>query len=521
MTKEERDRRICQLKFESSEMKSKFAILVDRTREALEIKNIAPADLEVLVMHCERSDMIKLLKKKKTIRKLFCALSEYWSFFDYEFLSVIIERHCPELKSHLNNYEADFKTFCKRRLCEIPSDIFRTKKGHRNNLYVKYNQSVYQMKLETAQKLELKLSALLKTTLYLLEVNEGCVELVFDSFCNLDEIFPLSSRIKEQLGRMGVIKLENGSYTYTNVEAQNPLAVKDKRKNIMWREKSPNFPGYGKWLIFRNFEELEVTWKKVCDELESGRLKVVGALCSTVFYDPLRRGTGPQTTGRIAVYTNEEDYIDIGMQLVQLVEHDIKYKTTEDAWPKKKFAHFPGINERPTSMTIFWNDCNPYASVDPRPGTILCPAPQRDDRRNYDPAIDRWKLNIVEGETEEHFHGKWILVSNYDDKSDINITSLWHKLKDKIEAEKLAVIKMECPASEYRGAPPEIHVSTSQQSMTAVGMAIISIVKHDIRYTVGEGLFHGDMKTLYWNPGSPSYEDARHSRSGITGNWRD
>ena len=158
-------------------------------------------------------------------------------------------------------------------------------------------------------------------------------------------------------------------------------------------------------------------------------------------------------------------------------------------------------------MTILWNDGDPHASLDPRPGTNPCPAPQRDDKHKYSPATDRWKLNIVEGETKEHFHGKWIHVSNYDDKSDINITSLWHKLKDKIEAGEVAVIKMACPppswSSTMRFTPPPLKEIWLQleESLSHLSSTII------ICYTVGQGLFREDKKTLYWirNNGSPSF----------------
>ena len=42
---------------------------------------------------------------------------------------------------------------------------------------------------------------------------------------------------------------------------------------------------YGRWFIFRNFEDLNTMWCVVRDEIMSGRLKAVGAKCSTLFYD--------------------------------------------------------------------------------------------------------------------------------------------------------------------------------------------------------------------------------------------
>ena len=213
MAKEEREHLIRQLMVESGRMKNEFAILVDRVRESLEQKSISVNNLRVLITHSDRNEVVNLFKKKKTnITDLFCALKDYWSFFDYEFLAVIIKRHCPELKPELGNYEESLKLFCRRRLCEIPSNIFKTKKGHKNNLYIKYNQKVDKMKLETAKQLQHKLSELLETQLYLLEVKEGCVELVFDSFCDLDDQFSLSKQRKEQLRNMGVLEIRNGDY---------------------------------------------------------------------------------------------------------------------------------------------------------------------------------------------------------------------------------------------------------------------------------------------------------------------
>ena len=223
MTEEERKRLIGRLKLESGRMKNEFAILVDRAKESLQQKKVSAMDLEVLVMHSTSNDLAILFKEGKNIHELFCDLSKYWSFFDYEFLALIIKRHCPELSSELDKYEDHLKIFCQRRLCEIPSDIFQTKIGHKYNLYVKYNQKVDVMKLETAKELELKLSELLDTDLYLLEVQEGCVELVFHSLCDLDKNIPLRRYQQLQLTReMEVIQLRIGDYIFPSSDTTGP-----------------------------------------------------------------------------------------------------------------------------------------------------------------------------------------------------------------------------------------------------------------------------------------------------------
>ena len=243
MTKGEKDRLIGRLKLESGKMRNKFADLADRTREALEKNKTSVKDLELLIKFSDRNNLVNLFKKKKTVYKLFYALSDRCSFFDYEFLSVIINRYCPELKPLLDDYEAHFKTFCQCRLCEIPSDIF-TKKRHTNNLYVKYNQSVDQMTLETAKDLEIKLSELLKTELYLLEVHEGCVELVFDSCCDLNDQFPLSKQQKEHLDKMGVIRLNYSNYTHSLIKDANGDLSSDATGKIVTTNCTFGEPSY-------------------------------------------------------------------------------------------------------------------------------------------------------------------------------------------------------------------------------------------------------------------------------------
>ena len=152
------------------------------------------------------------------------------------------------------------------------------------------------------------------------------------------------------------------------IDILNPLEVTNKLHVRSYR--TEKFPGYGKWLIFRNLEDLEETWRELIDEVASGRLKVVGMKCSTLYYNPLRTGAGPRTTGTISVHTSEDDYIEVGMELARLTQHDIKYKRNENTI-KGMFAHLPGTAKRITSLTIFWNDGEPYVSesVQPRTGT--------------------------------------------------------------------------------------------------------------------------------------------------------
>lgn len=277
---------------------------------------------------------------------------------------------------------------------------------------------------------------------------------------------------------------------------------------------------HGKWLIFDNLENFNETWRVVREEVKSGSLGATGVFCSTLRYDPSSHGGGPVTTGVICVCAKEEDYIDVGMKLIKLkaIQHDIKYKTFEKT-EKWEFVHIPGVNHRVTSMTIFWNDGDPYASLDPRPETTLCPAPIR-KKYEYNPETDIWKTYIVRGIPKhelEHIHGRWIVECRY---QDMDATDLWHSLKHHVERGEIPAIRMEFPAPRHRDATPAIHIFTAEASMGVAGRKIIAEAERDICYVVGGGHFRDDKKIFYWNEGNPSYENLIRNPA-IGKNWRD
>lgn len=258
---------------------------------------------------------------------------------------------------------------------------------------------------------------------------------------------------------------------------------------------------YGKWLFFRNFEDISDTWHAIREAIRSNYLGATGAMCNTLMYNPLNSGAGPSTTGRVMVFTKEENLMEVGMKLIRLpvIQHDIKYKTQEDTRARK--LSFMESRERITVLTLYWNNGSPSTKLrGPR-----CNPKCRNDKYAYDPSSDRWKINIVNG-LPEQVHGKWILTSNYDAKSDMNITKLWHTLKHRVEGGKIPAIMMECPPSKEKGSPPQIHVITSKENMTKVGERLIYLVRKDITYVVGGGTFRNDLKIMYWNHGKPGYE---------------
>ena len=258
---------------------------------------------------------------------------------------------------------------------------------------------------------------------------------------------------------------------------------------------------YGKWMIFRNFEDLYDSWYSIQAALRSGRLQATGIMCSTLKYNPLFGGAGPKTVGVVTVYTKENDTMEVGLQLIKLpvVQHDIQYKT-QKASKAMIYEHTTPKDQKLAECTLYWNNGNPSSELT---GT-KCPSKDRNDRHSYDPASDRWKINIVLGAPHymsDRPHGKWVLVSNYNKSSEVNVYNLWHTLKPRVEKGRIPAIQMECPAQKL-GELPQIHIYTSEFYMNEVGEKVIPAVKSDITYELNRKSF----KILCWNHGNPCYK---------------
>ena len=210
LTQGQRERLIARLTMESDEIRMKFALVLDRARESLEKQNLTSEDLKILIRYAEKNKISEVFEQNQNIKELFLAMIDHWSFFNYEFLGLIIDRFCTELRGEMKDYVKEFKEYCQRRLCEIPVDVFKNRPDETNNLYVKCDEYFDKVTLKEAKNLESRLSKLLDTELYLLRVEEGCVQLVFRSLCDLSTKFPLNQLQREQLSEMKILRLFHG-----------------------------------------------------------------------------------------------------------------------------------------------------------------------------------------------------------------------------------------------------------------------------------------------------------------------
>ena len=288
---------------------------------------------------------------------------------------------------------------------------------------------------------------------------------------------------------------------------QDPLSVTEVNKLICpGHSYSTDFlnlkVSYGKWLVFKDFSELSDAWRDLLEVVRSGFLGATGAKCSTLRYNPLRHGAGPTTVGKIAIYTKEDDVMDVGMKLIRLpcVQQMIEYKT-QSATLAGQFRHTVPSTQSVTRYTLYWNEGRP--SRERAPGCF-----QNKISFKYDSSRDEWKINVVDGASQyasEEVNGYWNVSSNFTETSKLNISKLWHTWKPKIECGDIPAVKMECPGPKRVA---KIHVFTSEEHMDAVGKSLISLLQSDFTY-YNISRRRNSNKTLYWNAGKPYYKMAR------------
>lgn len=280
---------------------------------------------------------------------------------------------------------------------------------------------------------------------------------------------------------------------------------------IVERDEEDVTPTLGKWMVFKHYDEIDETWEKIRTAMARDELQgCLHAKCSTMRYHPSCEGSGPSTKAVICVYTKEHNMDAIGFKLIELVKHDIKYKTDEDSM-SGKYTHTG--RGKVTIKTIYWNNGKPSFECEGKPcyGTSY----KREDI---------WQLNVVtapEPFGSEEVHGRWIMYLHHGE-----VTELWHDLKNIVESKEnnFGIVRMVCPPKRIRSSPtesPVFHVYTSHKAYRSVGKKLIELTEADIDYEqkpAGSGDLRRAVETLYWNDGEPDYERIR--RKGINKNWR-
>jgi hypothetical protein len=204
LSPEQREDLVAELRVQSKAIQNKFAIIVDRTKTSLEDQDISCQNLKTLFKFSAYSSHCTLFEDGMSMNDLFLELSDYWSFFDYELLTLIVERRCPELGDKLEEYISDLKEYCRRRIIEVPAHMLDAKSTSKDTVTIKYEKEFYDITLNNIKDLQARLSLLLKTPLRLLEIEEGCTQLTFEAACTIS---PLTDKEKRQFPDLKIQRL--------------------------------------------------------------------------------------------------------------------------------------------------------------------------------------------------------------------------------------------------------------------------------------------------------------------------
>ena len=222
----------------------------------------------------------------------------------------------------------------------------------------------------------------------------------------------------------------------------------------------------GKWLVFRLYgRELDETWHMLTRVLDSGKLGADSMKSSTLRYNPSCAGTGFHNAGVICIYTTEKLMDEAGFQLVELLKHDIKYKTDE-ATLSGVYMHRGA--ERTTLKTLFWNDGNPSFEcqvMNPGPPRIRSQIGQSNTAKAPVPyCFDR-------------VYGKWIVPTEHN-----AVTDDYHAIREELETGRLGAVRMVCPKKRSPLDDPIIIVFTSEWRMREVGCKLLNFLKRDLTF---------------------------------------
>ena len=244
LTKEDREELIGRLTRESEDMRSKFATLVSLMNKSLQDNKVSVSELKVTFKYLDLDKLAKKLHDKTDMNKAIIKARKFCSFYDYEIVKNIIDTHCRDdahLQQKVNLYESDFKAYCERRLFEVPVGSLNAGiHSEEPKLHVKIDKN-FKIKLSEMKRIQDRLSKLLGKRLYLLKVEDGCIELVFSYLGKMKLTLPLNSQQEEELSEMRVLRLYDDSYEYYRAPTQvRPPSPSSQQTQLLSKNELPS-----------------------------------------------------------------------------------------------------------------------------------------------------------------------------------------------------------------------------------------------------------------------------------------
>ena len=192
---------------DSEDIRSKFSSLLIQTTKSFISEKVSIRLLKIVLKPYKIS---KLNESDDDISKILLKAFDYCSLFSFKIVRDIIDHlGTNDDKERLAKYEASFKDYCKRRLCEVPTEVLNpggSGEKKQTELYVKMDE-IFEVPLEKIYVIQSEISKILEKPIHLKGMKEGCVELIFYLLHELDEIFPLNEKQMNLLKGIGVLRV--------------------------------------------------------------------------------------------------------------------------------------------------------------------------------------------------------------------------------------------------------------------------------------------------------------------------
>lgn len=202
----------------SKEIDTKFLKLDTELFKSLK-ERVATEDLiQTLLKHCtvyvtgtqQNPSLLQehgdALKNVQSIKEVFYVINEYYSYFNYELLQMIVEVHgSPEDKKRMQRYLVDFSRYCKKVPCvEFHDESPTSKHPKKAKLKFKLEFKKESLKLDNIREIKRQIAKILNirsSVLYLASIKDGCTEITFliPTFC----IKKLLNTADEERSRLG------------------------------------------------------------------------------------------------------------------------------------------------------------------------------------------------------------------------------------------------------------------------------------------------------------------------------
>jgi len=222
------------LELETHDLRRKFNVLFNKVRRSLERQGVSVDDFVSFLKGVPAdtageqslfSAEFPGLYQKLTLTSVFEVIRDYTSWFNYSFISDIIDTYCESdvsIKKTLQEFQQMLQKYCKHRVykCSLRNGFGFGRRRACADMVLKIDKEWKIIRVEKLQEVASNLARILKVhsrSLYLRSVRNGCVQLTFIvSSILAAAIFPLSPEQEAQLMEISAILLRCGDHQFLN-----------------------------------------------------------------------------------------------------------------------------------------------------------------------------------------------------------------------------------------------------------------------------------------------------------------